>query len=423
MAASLLCRFGGKAAKGILDVYPKPRKPKSVILRHRRISDLLGVDVPEDRVLRILEDLGFKVEESRKGVWRAEVPSFRVDIEREADLIEEVARFYGYDKIPCEVTPLTSFEPPVNKKREKVQKLRQVLLHQGLDEVINFSFSDPEKEAAVASGREPIAIRNPHFVQVREPPDEPDHGPSRERRLEPEPGPRRGPHLRVRATSTSGRTRLIRNSSRSACSTTGLLGRPHWQIRAGETDFFVLKGAVEALMSALRYEPFSFAEAAHPFFEEGASLALVYKGETVGHLGVLKKALRDLYSLEGTVYAAEINLAGLLEKQPKPFRFTPVAKFPGVSRDLSFLVDRDLVLPGHPDGRGQIIGPLPRGVRAHRPFLRAVDPRGQGQPVHPVPLQESQADAPGRRGRQSPAGHHRPPEVGPEHPAEGGRKN
>ena len=341
MAASLLGKFGGKASQGLIDVYPKPRKPKSVILRHRRIADLLGVEVPADFVPRLLADLGFRVEESQKGTWIAEVPSFRVDIEREADLIEEVARFYGYDKIPSEPTPVRSFEPPANRKRERVQKLREVLLHHGFDEVINFSFSDPEKEAAMGSGREPVALLNPLSART----------------------------ATMRTTLMMG---LLENAARNlnrglegvhifeaggvyfrrdeACCeqpslgilATGRLGAPNWQFRPEETDLFVLKGAVEAVMTTLRYEPFSFEEADHPFFEPGATLALVYKGEKIGFLGALRKALRDLYSVEGTVYAAEIDLAGLMEKQPKPFVFAPVPKFPGAVRDLSFLVDRAL---------------------------------------------------------------------------------
>ncbi|HEX2695481.1 MAG TPA: phenylalanine--tRNA ligase subunit beta [Acidobacteriota bacterium] len=341
MAASLLGKFGGKASRGLIDVYPKPRKPKSVVLRHRRIFDLLGVEVPEDFVPRLLADLGFRVEESQKGTWIAEVPSFRVDIEREADLIEEVARFYGYDRIPSEPTPLCSFEPPANRKRERIQKLRQVLLHHGFDEVINFSFSDPEKEAALGSGKEPVALLNPLSARS----------------------------ATMRTTLMMG---LLENAARNLnrglegvhifeaggvyfrhdedyCEqlslgllATGRLGAPHWQSRPEETDFFVLKGAVEAVMTALRYEPFSFEEAGHPFFEPGEALALVYKSEKVGSLGVLRKALRDLYSVEGTVYAAEIDLAGLMEKQPKPFVFAPVPKFPGAVRDLSFLLDRKL---------------------------------------------------------------------------------
>ncbi len=341
MTASLLGRFGGKASWGLIDVYPRPRKPKSVVLRHRRIFDLLGVEVPADFVPRLLADLGFRVEESQKGTWIAEVPSFRVDIEREADLIEEVARFYGYDRIPSEPTPLRSFEPPANRKRERVQKLRQVLLHHGFDEVINFSFSDPEKEAALGSGREPVALLNPLSARSATMRTSLMMGllenaaRNLNRGLE-------GVHLFEAGGIYFRRDEAYVEQLSLGLLATGRFGAPHWQSKPEPTDFFVLKGAVEGVMTSLRYEPFSFEEADHAFFEPGAALALVYKGERVGFLGVLRKALRDLYSVEGTVYAAEIDLAGLMEKQPKPFVFAPVPKFPGAVRDLSFLVDRRL---------------------------------------------------------------------------------
>jgi phenylalanyl-tRNA synthetase beta chain len=123
-------------------------------------------------------------------------------------------------------------------------------------------------------------------------------------------------------------------------STTGPLDAPHWKEKALATDIFHLKGACEAMMEALRYEPFSFEEKDHPFFEEGFSLALVYKGEIIGHLGLVRKKILDHYSVEGRLYAAEIGIQVLFDKQPKPFEFIPLPKFPCVSRDLSFLVDR-----------------------------------------------------------------------------------
>jgi phenylalanyl-tRNA synthetase beta chain len=342
MAASLLCGFGGKATQGLLDVHPRPRKSRSVVLRRRRVAELLGVDVPGDRVIPILTSLGFDVKEKQEGVWHVEVPSFRVDVEREADLIEEVARFYGYDRIPSEVTPLKSFEPPSNnRKRERIQKLRQALLHQGFDEALNFSFSDPEKEALAASGRLPVPIRNPISSRVASLRTNLIMGLAENvsrnlnRGLE-------GVHL-----FEIGNIYYLNDDSPCELSalgimTAGRLGHPRWQASGEETDFFVLKGAVETVMSALRYEPFWFEETTHPFFEEGGSLALVYKGEPVGSLGVLKKGLRDLYEIEGAVYAAEINLAGLLAKQPRPFQFVPIPKYPGMSRDLSCLADRNV---------------------------------------------------------------------------------
>jgi len=105
MAASLLGQFGGKVSRGLLDVYPNQRKPRSVPLRLKRTGELLGIEIPEEFVTRTLTSLGLKLNEQKPGVWVAEIPSFRVDLEREADLIEEIARFFGYDRIPSEVTP------------------------------------------------------------------------------------------------------------------------------------------------------------------------------------------------------------------------------------------------------------------------------------------------------------------------------
>lgn len=105
MAASLLSQFGGKSTKEVLDVYPKPRKNKTIVLRHNRISKLLGLEIDEDFTFRTLSSLGFQVENQQQGVWQVKIPFFRVDIEREADLVEEVARFYGYEKIPAEIPP------------------------------------------------------------------------------------------------------------------------------------------------------------------------------------------------------------------------------------------------------------------------------------------------------------------------------
>ena len=159
MAASLLTQLGGKASKGIADVYPKPRREKTIVLRHHRISRLLGVEIDEEFAVRTLASLGFQAEVQQRGVWQVKIPQFRVDVEREADLIEEIARFYGYDKIPSSVPPLRVLELPVDQKRERINKFRLLLFHNGFDEVLNFSFSDPEKEARLQTGQEAIEIR------------------------------------------------------------------------------------------------------------------------------------------------------------------------------------------------------------------------------------------------------------------------
>jgi phenylalanyl-tRNA synthetase beta chain len=341
MAASLLTQMGGRAGRGILDIYPKPKKTRSVILRQRRIHDLLGLEIPEEFVRKTLSGLGLRCESSSRGVWQVDVPSFRVDIDREADLIEEVARFYGYDKIPSIVTPLKSFDPPANKKRERLSKLRSVLLHQGFDEVINFSFADPEKEALVRSGRRPVAIRNPistraSLMRTNLLVGLLDNAVwNRNRGID-------GVHVFEVGNIYFQGDEQPGEQLALGVMTTGLRDLPSWQEKGRETDFFVLKGALEALMSQLRYEPFSFEEAEHPFFEGGQCLHLVYKGERVGSFGLVDRTICAAYALDDPVYAAEIDLLCLFEKQSRPFQYAPVAKFPGVTRDISFLVDRDV---------------------------------------------------------------------------------
>ncbi len=127
-----------------------------------------------------------------------------------------------------------------------------------------------------------------------------------------------------------------------ALMTTGQVGSPQWNKKSEKTDFFRLKGALEALMAYLKYDHFSFKEEDHTFFGEKNSLALVLKEDTVGYLGLLKKSLLDAYSLEEPVWAAELNLDALFEKTPQAFQYSPVTRFPTVIRDVSFIADQEV---------------------------------------------------------------------------------
>ena len=341
MAASLLTQMGGKASRGIIDVYPRPHKPKSLRLRLRRIADLLGVDIPEAFVEEVLGRLGFRLGTTHKGTWRVEVPTFRVDVGREADLIEEVARFYGYDRIPSAFTPVDFFDLNVNRKRERLAKIRQTLLGQGLDEVINWSFADPEQEAIAASGLQPVAVQNPisnraSVLRTTLIPGLLENVAwNLNRGLE-------GVHVFELGNVHFWEGDKPREELRLGLLSTGLLPGAGWASPSTETDFFVLKGAFEALAEALRLEPVAFEEKAHPSFEPGRALALKVKGQEVGCLGVLRAALTAVFSVDRTVYAAEIDLAAMFGKTPKPFQVSPVPKFPGAIRDLSFLLGRDI---------------------------------------------------------------------------------
>jgi phenylalanyl-tRNA synthetase beta chain len=273
-----------------------------------------------------------------------------VDVDREADLVEEVARFYGYDKIPSVLPPLKVVEPIVDKKREKRLRAQPVLLHYGFNEVVNFSFSDPEKESVLATGIPAVEILNPISAKASLLRTTLLGGLMEAAAWNKNRG---GESIQVFETGNIycrwGKD--CRESLSLGLLSAGLLEEPNWRRKSRPADFFHLKGACEAVLRHLRYEPFSFERAEHPLFEPETCLALTYKEEKIGRLGSVAKRIRDFYGLKQEVYAAEIDLELLFGKQPKPFAYVPVARFPGVSRDVSLLVPRAV---GYEDIRGAI---------------------------------------------------------------------
>ena len=341
MAASLLGQFGGRAAKDLADVYPQPRKKKEIILRHRRVVDLLGVEVEESFIKKTLTDLEFGVETGQGGIWLVKVPFFRVDIDREIDLIEEIARFFGYKNIPSVLPPVKVAEPIPDKSKERISKLRPLLFHRGFNEVITFSFSDPETEKILGSGRQAVEIRNPVSAKsslLRT---------SLLGGLMETLAWNKNRGLDAVHIFETGKVYSMEGSDCRERLTLGLLSagpqdEPQWQQKPQEAGFFYIKGACEALMEQLRYEPFSFEAESHPFFASGRSVALVYKEEKIGCLGRVNTGILDGFSVKPDVYAAEINLELLFGKQPQPFAYVPVVKLPSVSRDISLVVPRDV---------------------------------------------------------------------------------
>ncbi len=341
MAASLLCQMGGKALKGTLDVYPKTRKPRTVVLRHQRITNLLGVEVKSDFVLNILTCLDMNAESQQPGIWQVKVPTFRVDIEREADLVEEIARFYGYENIPSQLPAFQTEDIRVDPERALNERMRQLLFHAGYDEVVNYSFTDSEKDEVFNSGLSALRIRNPISSRASHLRTNLLSGLletiswNRNRGAE-------GVHVFETGKIYFWDDSISRERRHLGLATWGRLGAHHWQEVDRETDFFHLKGTLESLMAQMRFEPVAFKGAASPYFQTDYSLELSVKGTVVGYLGKLKSEILGALDLKDTVWAAEIDLDGLFELQPHPFQYSPVIKFPSILRDVSFLVSRDI---------------------------------------------------------------------------------
>ena len=340
-ACALLETVGAGRARGTLvDRYPTRVEPRALRLRRDKIAGLLGAAVPDADVKRILESLGFTLRDGTNGGWDVNIPTRRVDITREVDLIEEVARHYGFDRLPSTFPPLTAAPPPIDPRIGRARHLRSVMTAAGFSEAMTFGFVAAAAAAPFAAEGELVPIANPlseNFAVLR-----PSALPSL---VDAVAHNRRREQVDVRLFEIGARFSRTDGERRSlACAWTGAAGAEHWSGGAREVDFFDMKGVVERVGDALRLELTTEAHREN-WLVAGRSAAILAGGTRVGVVGQLAPAIADAHGLPSNdaVYVAEIDLDAADAIAPKEEgRVEPLPRYPSVTRDISILVDAAL---------------------------------------------------------------------------------
>jgi phenylalanyl-tRNA synthetase beta chain len=363
----------GAAVGGISDVYPRPVELRRIALRRARVGHLLGDQVPDADIQRILGRLGFVLTHAADG-WQADVPAYRVDVSREADLIEEIGRHWGFDRIPATFpslhTPPREMSPAVARDR----MLRRVLCGAGLQETCTFTFIEHDAAAPFADGSALVEIGNPlseKFAVLR-----PSLLPglmdalvySRRRETED-----------VRLFEVGAAFRPTGETTRVAWLLTGARAN-HWSGNTGLVDFFDAKGVAEFVGEALGRPVVARATDARPWFIPGraADLFLADGGDSpVGSVGQLRADLIAARGLgqSGAVVGGEIDLVALAPGViAAASRIEALPRHPSIVRDLSmFIAER---LPAA-DVRGTIRSAAPATLVAVHEFDRY---QGKGVP-------------------------------------------
>ena len=340
-AAALLAEMGaGLPAGPLVDRYPSRREVPQVRLRLERIARLLGQAVPPDDVPRILRPLGFGIHEGEEE-WQVTVPGFRVDVTREADLIEEVGRHFGFDRIPAAFPPLASPQPVPAAVLTRERLLRQVLVASGFSEAMTFAFI----EAAAARpfcppGAEPALLANPLSEKYAV--------------LRPSPLPglvdacahnRRRGQRDVRLFEIGSRFLPETGEGRAAAlAWCGAAGGPHWSLEDRAVDFFDLKGVLERTCATFGVEVDTRATQ-RPYLAAGRAATLHVRSRSadavVGVLGQLLPAVAEERGFPAgeEIYVSELDLSVLFDAAAgEDFRARPLPRYPSVVRDVSILV-------------------------------------------------------------------------------------
>ncbi len=327
--AQLIVQFaGGKVAKGVVDIYPKKPEPKQVTLRINRLNKLLGIEVPAETVVKILKDLSFNPQ-LKSEVVTCTVPSWRSDVYREVDLIEEVSRIYGYDKIPTrkrieiEVTP-------VNTRQKLIQSVTAFLNGCGFYETINVAFVDETTAELFASDGQ-----NAHLSVKDE----------------------SGKHANLlRQTLTGSLLGVLKanlNAQNSPCrifeiadtfvSQPGRMPNEKTMLAlVCDSSLRDMRGVIEGLMTSLdKNAQITFAPVKLSWAEVGAQI--IVNDAIIGTAGIVNAAVKDKFDFKQvSPLTAELDFTQLQQLQDSEFKMKPIPRFPSIERDLSLIVDEQV---------------------------------------------------------------------------------
>jgi len=333
-----------EVAPGILDEYPLKQDRGVVELRHARSDALLGVAIEPSRQKAILEGLGFRITDKTEGKCTVAVPSWRHDVSHESDLIEEIARHYGYDKIPATMPPVRQSEKVFAPQERMLRELRRYLAAQGMTEVVNWSFAGRDNEA-----RAGVTTDNTAMVMLQNPLSE-NYAGMRTALLPALYGTaayncKRG--ARSLAIFEMGPVYHAVEGELLAKEPVHLgmllagVTRGQWNAPERLWDFYDIKGCLQAVGNFFRRE-FTVEDAACDAFQPGQSALVKLRKNVLGRIGKLAPALARAFELPENTYALELDLDLLLSKPLSPAQFEDIPQYPPSLRDLAVVVDRGL---------------------------------------------------------------------------------
>jgi phenylalanyl-tRNA synthetase beta chain len=359
-AAELMRRLaGGRVAQGIVDAYPSPPEPVAVCLTAAEVKRLGGIDLSQAEIARYLEALQFTVRAEGNRLWVTS-PDHRLDIEGSHDLVEEVLRIYGYDRIPT--TEMSDRLPPQrnNEELEREEQIKDSLVELGLQEVITYRLTSPEREGRLLPRTANLAPDDRPYVTLANPITI-DRVAMRHSLL--------ASALEVLAANSRfqeqialfelGHVYLASEEGQDGPDSglpdelrrlvvvlTGPRQPEHWQGRAdaGSFDFFDLKGILEGLFADLRLDGVTFAAARHPSFRPNRTARILLDGKQLGYAGELHPLVVENFEIrsEAPLLAAELDLELILRHVPERFAAEPVPNYPAVREDIAVLVDQSV---------------------------------------------------------------------------------
>ncbi|KIC79453.1 phenylalanine--tRNA ligase subunit beta [Pseudomonas sp. C5pp] len=341
-ATQLLLDIVGGEAGPVVEAVSEQHLPQvaPVTLRAERITQMLGMEMDPAQVEQLLNALELTTTKNGEGQWTVNVPSHRFDISLEVDLIEELARLYGYNNLPVRYPQARLAPQGKPETRGDLPTLRRLLVARGYQEAITYSFIDPKLFELFSPGVEPLLLANPISSDMAA------------MRASLWPGLVKA--LQHNLNRQQDRVRLFESGLRFVGQLGGLKQQPMiagvvtgsrlpegWANGRDRVDFFDVKADVEALLGySGALSDFTFSAGKHPALHPGQTAAIERDGKLVGYLGAIHPELAKALDLDRPVFLFELVLGDVVEgRLPK---FSELSKFPETRRDLALIAGRDV---------------------------------------------------------------------------------
>jgi phenylalanyl-tRNA synthetase beta chain len=349
-ASALIAELsGGEVAKGAIDCYPTPLPRSEIRLRLPKVSALLGMRFEQEEVKGVLKRLQIEVRERTGAEWMVLPPTYRGDITREIDLIEEIGRLKGYDHIPVQVPKMWVMPFRKGREEELEERAKDVLVGLGFYEVITFSFISPHALGALRLPPDdprlmPLTLLNPlteaqSVMRTTLLPglmETARYNLSYKNRdlkifeLRPIYYPRKGEKLPREHRALTG---LVM----------GTVAGEGWNIPLQEVDFYYVKGCVEQLLAELKTpSPTFIAGDGIPYLHPGKGGVIRLNKAEIGVVGELHPEVAQAFELPPGVLIFELDLPAVADRFWGEIQFTPLPRFPSVARDVAVTVNESM---------------------------------------------------------------------------------
>jgi phenylalanyl-tRNA synthetase beta chain len=339
-ATGLLLEICGGVAGPVTECVSADELParEPIVLRKERIRRLLGLLPAEQEVTGILVRLGMAIEAQDDALWQVRPPSFRFDISIEADLIEEIGRIYGYNRLPSEPLHGNLELLPLPETERGIEQYCDLLVARGYQEAVTYSFVDPQLLARIDPQHEAVPLANPISSEMAA------------MRTSLWPGLLKAVQYNVNRQRTRVRffeqglrfwrdAGALRQELMIGGAVTGGRMPEHWDGKGEPVGFYDLKQDVQALLAATGAEH-RFEAAVHPALHPGQSARICQSDSPIGWLGCIHPQLARELDLDPSTCVFELEYAALCAGRLA--RFAPISRFPSIRRDLAVVVDETI---------------------------------------------------------------------------------